>query len=277
MCSEILEPKYPTSTNTKTIVPTIPHDIIDEILDHLATDSDVSGSLFPSTFASLRACALVSKAWVQSCQRHLFHIVDFTSKNADRWPKTFPVPEESPAHRVRNLRVRIGGIGCVPENLFEFTQWFSNTEKISLIGYGGAPPLRRPSLWRLPQSVTTLFVNTDAINLAQVRDVMVQLPNLDSLTLSGTLAATDRKELPGIGTAVRGRFGGKLILYSEDDCKDVVNMLLEIPSGLHFTEAWIYYQREHLLSTIRLVEAFGRTLVKLSQRVASQGKPRHFS
>lgn len=255
----------------------IPQDIVDEILDHLAADSDISGSLRTCTSASLQACALVSKSWVQSCRRHLFRIVIFTSRNVDRWPKTFPVPEESPAQHVRDLRVWTGGRCGVPENLFEFTQCFSKLEKISLIGYGGTPLPRRPSLWKLPQSVVTLFVNTDAITLGQVRDIMVQLPNLDSLTFSGILAVMDRRELPGIGSAVGGRFGGKLMLYREEDGEDVVNMLLEIPSGLHFTEAWIYCQREHLHSTVRLIEALGQTLVKLSHKVASDGKSHPFS
>jgi len=255
----------------------VPQDIIDEILDYLFTGSFADGSLYGSTITSLQACALASKSWVQPCQRHLFCIVEFTSGNVDRWPKTFPVSEESPAHHVRDLRVWMGGKDCAPERVFEFTQCFSELEKISLIGYGWAPPSRTPSLWKLPHSITTLFVNTDAITLVQVRDVTVQLPNLDSLTLLGTLAAMDRRELTGIGTALRGRFGGKLILYSEDDCKDIINMLLEILSGLHFTDAWIYYKREHLLSTVRLVEAFSQTLVRLSHKLASQGKSRHFS
>lgn len=266
---KISKTNSPPSTVTTIVVP---QDIVDEILDYLATDSYPSGFLYSGTITSLQACALVSKSWVQSCQRHLFRIVEFTSRNVNGWAKTFPVPDESPAHHVGDLRVWTGGKDSVPENFFEFTQWFSKLEKISLIGYGGTPPLRTPSLWRLPKSITTLFINTDAVTLVQVRDVMVQLPNLDSLTLLGTLAAMDRKETPGIGTVLKGRFGGNLILYSDDDCKDVVDMLLEIPSGLHFTEAWIYYKREHLLSTVRLVEAFSQTLVKLSHKVASQGK-----
>jgi len=101
---------------------------------------------------------------------------------------------------------------------------------------------------------------------------MAQLPNLDNLSLLGYPAAVDRRELPGIGTVLRGRFGGKLILsdgYAGEDC---VNMLLEIPSGLRFTEVQVHCTRGRHLSAIRLAEACARTLVKLSHTVTSNCK-----
>ena len=252
----------------------IPQDIIDEISDHIAVDTDLSGTLQPGALKSLRACSLVSKSWTRSSRRHLFRTVVFASKYMDRWLEMFPVLEDSPARHVRELRIWTGGTDCVPEDLFQHTHWFSNVEKMSLIGYGGTPPLRRPSLWRLPQSITFLFVNTNAITLLQLRDIMAQLPNVDDLTLLGFLAPADRTGLLGIGSVLRGNFGGKLSLCSEyeHDPKDLVDMLLEIPTGLHFTEAWIYYRREYLPSTLRLVGACCKTLVKLSHKVASHGK-----
>ena len=126
----------------------------------------------------------------------------------------------------------------------------------------------------LPPSITTLAVDTDAITLVQVRDVIVKLPNLDNLSLSGSPAAVDRRELPGIGTVLRGRFGGKLTLCNQYADEDVINMLLEIPSGLHFTEVQIHCMNERPPSTVRLVEACDETLVKLSHTIAVNGKPR---
>jgi len=124
-------PSTVPTTDSKTI-PGIPQDVIDEILDHLSTDSDPG---------SLRACALVSKSWVQSSQRHLFRAVGFNSRDVDGWFKAFPVPEESPAHHVRDLRVWIGGGNSVPEKFFEYIHWFTNVEKLSLCGFGGSPPV----------------------------------------------------------------------------------------------------------------------------------------
>ena len=59
-----------------------------------------------------------------------------------------------------------------------------------------------------------------------------------------------------------------------DVSEDVVDLLLEIPSGLRFTDMQIYGAREHLLSAVRLAEACGKTLVKLLYRATSDGKSR---
>ena len=258
-------PPIPPPLKIEAVVtgPRIPQDIVNEIADHLAIDLD---------FQSIRACALVSKSSARACRRHLFRIVAFTPRNVDRWFKTFPVPEESPAHHVRDLRVWIGGDGCVPEKFFKYTPWFTNVEKISLFGHGGVPLLRRTSLWRLPQSATSLTIDTSVVTLVQVRDIMAQLPNLDDLLLSGSLVALDRRELPGIGTIVKGKFGGRLNLSGECAGEDVINMLLEIPSGLGFTEMQVCCMRMGLPSTFRLAEACSKTLVKLSYMVTFRGR-----
>ena len=258
----------PTSTEA-VITLTIPQDIIDEILDHLATDTDPRGILRTPALASLRSCALVSKPWAQSCRRHLFRVVDFTSTSMDGWFETFLVPEESPAQHVRDLRIWTGGREWAPENLFQYTQRFSNLERMSLMGYGEYPPLEGPSFWKLPQSITSLAIETDSVTLAQVRDIILaQLPNLDDLSLSGFLSPTERMVLVGDGTVPRGRFGGKLALRDGCAGEDVFDMLLGITSGLRFAEVWIHCTGERLPSVVRLVEACCKTLVKLSHTVS---------
>jgi len=144
------------------------------------------------------------------------------------------------------------------------------------LGLEGAPPLRTPSLWKLPQTITSLTINTDAVTLVQLRDVMAHLPSLDNLSLSGSPIPVDRSTLSGIGTTLRGRFGGKLQL--RDNCvhKDVVDLLLGDPTGLRFTEVDICCRQECLLPTARLVQACDKTLVKLSYMITSHGKS-HFS
>ena len=260
MHSETSKTKYPTAPITKTVItgPTIPQDIVNEIADHLVIDLD---------FRSIRACALLSKSSVQPCRRHLFRTLTFTPRGVDKWFKTFPVPEESPAHHVKDLCIWIAGAGCVPEKFFKYTQWFTNAESISLLGYRGVPLMRRTSLWRFPKSVTSLAIDTNVVTLLQVRDVMTHLPNLDDLSLSGSLVTMDRRESLGIGTVLRGRFGGKLILSDEYASEDVFNMLLKIPSGLRFTEVQVHCTRERLCSAVRLIEACGNTLVRLSHTI----------
>ena len=119
----------PAGTETASAVaPRIPQEIVDEILDHLAADSD---------HRSLSSCALVSKPWVPSCRRHLFHTILFTTKDMAKWLETFPVPEESPALYIRDLRVSTAsGYDSSPEKFFEYTLWFRNVERVTLLGNG---------------------------------------------------------------------------------------------------------------------------------------------
>jgi len=248
---------------TRTIIPRVPQEIADEILDHLRAGSDST---------TLQACAIVSKSWALSSRRHLFHTILFTSRGMGRWLKTFPVPEESPAHHTRRLRVRIvGDRHGVPEEFFQYTRWFTNAKELTLLGFGVFPPLRTPSLWKLPQSITSLTVRTDVLTPTQIRDIMEQLPNLDDLSLSGSHNPVDRSALPGIGTTSKGRFGGRLLLRNECPYNDVVDMLLGIPSKLQFTEVDICCP-EYLLSTVRLAEACGSALVKLSYTITLHRK-----
>ena len=82
---------------------------------------------------------------------------------------------------------------------------------------------------------------------------------------------------PGVGATPRGRFGGQLLLCGGCASQDVVDMLLETPSRLHFNAMQIYSMRECLPSAVRLMEACSKTLVKLSHGVASLGKSQPFS
>ena len=257
------KPPTPTPTETKAVI--LPQDIIDEILDYLATGSDLG---------SLRSCALVSRSWVPSCRRHLFHVVHFTPVNIDRWLKTFPVPEDSPAHHVRDLRFSIGGDVGAHKRFSEYTPRFTNVDSITLLGYGGFQQLWILPFGRLPQSVTSLTVDTDGFTPSQVQGVMAQLPNLNDLSISGHLIIVDAEDiLQGRGAVLRGRFGGRLRFSGHHTCLGVVDMLLEVPTGLHFTEMSIFTPHDCLLHTVRLAEACGKTLVKLTYTVSSHCKP----
>ena len=247
----------------------IPQEIVDEILDHLATDPD---------HRSLHSSALVSKSWVPSCRRHLFRSVFFSSSSIARWVDTFPVPEKSPAFHIRDLRFLVEGHNGIPysEKISGYVPWFTNVERMSLLGDGTHHPVLIPPSWRSPQSTTSLIIDGDSFLLKHIRDILVQLPNLSDLLLVGHIIPVDKRMLLGIGTALRGRFGGKLQLYRGSACRDTVDMLLEIPTGLHFTEAEIGGRYECLISTVRLAEACSETLMKLTCTVDLRRKSHSF-
>ena len=236
-------------------IPRIPREILDEILDHFATDPDRR---------SLQLCALVSKSWVPSCRRHLFHTTIFAPRNTAKWVKAFPVPGRSPACHVRDLHFRAEESNTIFDSKFsEHVPWFTNVERMSLSGDGHLNLLRFPLSWGLPQSVASLTIDGGSVFLRHIRDIMVQLPNLNDLSLAGHIVPGDRSVLLGIGMALRGRFGGKLRLHKGGSHWDTVKMLLEIPTGLHFTEVEIR-AKYGCLSTMRLAEACSKTLVKLT-------------
>ena len=232
--------------------PRVPQEIVDEVIGHLATDS--------SGIRTLRSCSLVSKSWISSCQRHLFHTIRFSPLYAGRWLRTFPEPQESPARHIRELRFSMPR--GIPEEFSKWIPWFTNVKKIFVRGFGQSPWLGSPLFARLPRSVTSLEIE-GRVDLVGVRDVMMQLPNLDDLSLSENLVTVDRNVLPGIGAVLRGGFRGRLELYRGCAHEDVVNMLLEVPAGLHFTELYVVAQGECLLLAARLAEACCETLAKL--------------
>jgi len=141
-------------------------------------------------------------------------------------------------------------------------------ERVTLFEHGKVQPLWIPSSGCLPQSVTSLTINTNMVSLVQVRDIMGQLQNLDNLSLMGSLVGVPGRAPTGIGMAVRGRFCGELRLAEGYADEDVVNMLLEVPTGLHFTDVKVLGTRDCILSTARLAESCGKSLVKLLYTVS---------
>jgi len=258
-------------SKAKRLAATTPQDIIDEILDHLAADSD---------FQSLRACVLVSRSWVPSCRRHLFHTADLTRGKMEIWLYAFPVPEESPAHHFRALRLTITGINWFPDKFFEHAPLFTNVRKLYLFGREDCLESRLPSLWRLPEYVTSLTIQAPfgGVSLVGIWDIMARLPNLNDLSLWGGVIPADRNALLGIGTVPRGRFGGELVLrdvYSKR--RDATIILFKILTGSPFSKVGIDCAREHIPRVIRLVEACSETIVKLSLNVFFSGKYHPFS
>ena len=92
----------------------------------------------------------------------------------------------------------------------------------------------------------------------------------------GSLAEVDRRTLLGNGTVLKGKFGGQLRLFGWRALEGAVDLLLEVPTGLHSTDVEIGGTHGCLLPSVRLAEACAKTLVKLSWVVYS-GKSHRFS
>ena len=267
--SEVLEQDEPASAKVETVedlvVPVFPQEIIYEILDHLDTNSR----------PTLRSCSLVSRSWVEPSRRHLFHTIVFKLRDTFRWIETFPVPERSPAYHVRELSLELGGHYYVPDEFFNRIQWFRNVRGVTMLSGRCNDWWWIPPSGRLSESVTSLTIVSDAaLTIPRIRDVMVQLPNLTDLSISGSLLRVGKDRLEGIGTALRGKFRGRLQLHGKlgRSYMDVVNALLEVQTGLNFTELDLQSIREGLVSTVRLTEACEKSLVKLSYTIDHYGK-----
>ena len=213
----------------------LPQEIIDEILDHLAAETDQD----PRLEFSLRSCSLVCKSWVEPCWRHLFYKHYFNAERMRKWLQAFPAPEQSPARHVRRIHLNFTGSDDVLHKIAERIQGFTNLKSINVSKDRERQPMWMPLLVGLPQSVTSLRIMENLITLRQIREIITQLPNLNDLYLSGALTMTDRNNAQGIGKTLTAKFGGRLRLCPVDSLvcfdMDIVNMLLEIPTGLHFT------------------------------------------
>ena len=108
---------------------------------------------------------------------------------------------------------------------------------------------------------------------------MVHLPNLNDLILSGDVIAPGYEPTGlslGLGAGLRGRFGGELqIKDGHTVSKRFVDMLLEVPTGLHFTKVCIHVDFPGLPQTVRLAEACCRTLVDLSYSCSTYSGKSH--
>ena len=241
------------------VTPMLPQEIIDEILGYLAPDPDASCQ---SKF-SLQYCSVVCKSWVESSRRHMFCKLYFDAERAWKWLQVFPVQEHSPGRHVRRVDINLEKSDPVLHKIIERFHGFQKLKTITVRGARNGCTLRMSQFVGLPKFVTSLRLMEDSITLSQIRDVISQLPNLDDLHLAGAIPVTDRNVVRGIGTTLTAKFGGCFQLIGVGPgCSDtdIVNMLLEVPTGLHFKDV---HSWACLSSTVRIVEACSKTLVKL--------------
>jgi len=238
--------------------PKVPQELVDEVLNHLADDT-----------VTLRSCSLVAKSWIHSSHRCLFNTVFFTANDITKWNKTFPDPEDSPARHVRDLSFCFVELD-VPIDFADRMPYFSNVRKLTLIGRVATDPDFISALGRLPPSTRSVDITFSKVLTAHIISVMKQLPNLDNLSLMSTEWGGPIP--PGTGNLIQGGLSGKLRLRRQFAHRDLLNTLMEVPTGPQFTEVEIRDARMDCFpATLKLVGVCQGTLTKLHFSALVQG------
>ena len=245
----------PSSDASRT--PSLPRELLDEIMGHLADDS-----------TSLRRCSMAARILVPSCRRHLFRRVVFRPYNLPTWKSTFPDPLTSPAEYTREIRIHL--VSDAPPQLAEYMSYFSNVRDLTLVGGRCENHEWISSIGKLPTSIRSLTMKFVSVTNTQVLQIMGQLPNLDDFSLS-TFKGSDF--LDGAGEVLKGRYGGKLELLLMDDFHaSIVRSLLEAPEGLRFKSVKAFCNAgDDFPVYADLVAACQDTLTDLDISVSAEG------
>ena len=238
--------------------PRVPQELVSEVLDHLVNDT-----------ATLRSCSLVTRSWIYPSRRHLFNTILFTADEITKWNRSFPYPEDSPARLVRDLSF------CfmepdVPIDFADRIPHFSNVRKLTLIGLTAIDPGFIHALGQLPPSTRSVGITFSEVLTTHITSVMRQLPNLDDLSLMSHKWGGPIP--PGTGKLIQCKLNGKLRLRRQSAHQDLLNMLMEVPTGPQFAEVEIRDARmECFPATLKLVMACQDTLTRLHFSTLVQG------
>ena len=230
--------------------PRVPQELVDEVLDYLAND-----------MATLRSCSLVATSWIHSSRRHIFNSLFFTANEIMKWNRSFPNPEDSPASHVRDVSF------CfiepdVPIDFADQISRFPNVQKLTLIGRTAIDPGFISALGQLPSSIRSVDITFSEVLTSHIISVMQQLPKLDSLSLMSMKRGGPIP--PGTGKLIKCRLGGKLRLRRQSAHRDLLNMLMEVPTGPQFAEVEIRdASMDCFPATLKLVRACQDSLKKL--------------
>ena len=134
---------------------------------------------------------------------HLVDDISFTPLYSARW-------------------VRTNGSKDSPCQFLVRIQSFTNARRMTLLENDDRFS-SIPSFAGLPQSVTSLIIQAATIDIKRLRDVIMLLPDLANLSLSGMVFTRPGTSLPELRTVSRPRFGARLRLRRLDGAdKDFV-------------------------------------------------------
>ena len=234
--------------------PLLPPEILDLVADHLHDE--------PTT---LKACCVLSKAWVSRTRKHLFACVELDAgvSTLKSWMKAFPDPSNSPARYVRDLS--IGAHQFPPALSMDFhagirsfrhvttlklyTIWCDDS-RISLAQLHGFSPVLK-----------SLLLLYESAPPSEVFNLVCSFPSLEDLSLFST--ADDEPDGEWTIPSTSPKLTGTLVLEMEGGIRPDVRRLLDLPGGLHFSSIWVSCPDRDAESMAGLVSECSDTLETL--------------
>jgi hypothetical protein len=230
----------------------VPQEILDLIIDRLHDET-----------ATLKACCLVSRAWVQRARKYLFAHIQFHAFTCpvSRWKETFPDPMNSPAHHTRALSIRHPE--SIPVAHVDTLLTFRNVIRLDV--ETGPPQDYLASLIPLngiSTVIRSLRLTFTYLNASEVFGLICSLPLLEDLTL---VSHALRPLETWIRPRTSPRLTGSLELYMKWGIHPITYRLLDLPNGLHFKKITVSLLSLHDIGqSMNLVSRCSDTLESLS-------------
>jgi hypothetical protein len=200
----------------------LPQEILDLIIDHLHDEP-----------ATLKACCLVSKSWVQCAQKHLFAYIklEFSTITGSihQWRETFLDPTNSLARNTRTLSLR-------------FPEFITTTDVDTLLTFRNVIRLNVETYsWLDHQSplvplhgiftaIKSLCLRSTTLSSSEVFELVCSLPLIEDLTLiTHVYQPLETWTRPSTSPRLRGT----LELCVTGGIESITDRLLDLPNGLH--------------------------------------------
>ena len=215
-------------------LPDLPPETLDSIIDFLYDEPE-----------TLRQCCLVSKSWVPRTRKHLFAVIELSTRGyIEAWKKTFQNPYNSPAYHTRILTIGCSrAIATADGTQCGWIPTFSRLVRLEVANllsptchFGLRVDLA--PFHKVPSTLKSLAVTSFPFPLSQFFDLIGSLPLLEDLTLIGSQADLDDSGPDGPHTVVPSStsptFTGILELRMYGGVASTAHRLLNLPNGLHF-------------------------------------------
>ena len=208
------------------MLPTLPAEILDLIVDHLH-DKPIT----------LKSCCLVSKSWVPRARRTLFAQVEFSSIRYPirSWMKAFPDPRNSPTHHTRDLHfLDHRSITAASAVAPAWVRRFCHIKRLQITAMvpDTSIPVPLVHLHGLSPTLKFLRIGLLPAPFSSIFNLICSFPLLEDLSLHfvTTLGDADGWDIPSTSPGLTGS------LYLASRTHSVIRGLLDLPNGLHFTK-----------------------------------------